>query len=89
MTLAVTTSQSDEETKPRKPYRKRPANSAEFFSIPELARKLGTCQKTLRQALRRGQVPSRRLGIRYLLPRPLIENWLSQVAVPPIASDIR
>jgi excisionase family DNA binding protein len=51
------------------------SNSA-FPSVTALAEELGMCERSIRDALRRNQIPHIRIGKRYILPRAAIADWL-------------
>jgi excisionase family DNA binding protein len=63
---------------------KKAAKSGEtddfYGSVKELAAHLKICERSAYEALRKRQIPHRRLGGRYLLHRPTIEAWLSSAA---------
>ena len=42
----------------------------------DAAQILGMCERSLRDALRRGEVPCIKIGKRYILPRSAIAEWL-------------
>ncbi len=52
-------------------------NSAVFESVDELARHLRISRAKTYQELRAGNIPSIRLGRRFILPRAAISIWLS------------
>jgi excisionase family DNA binding protein len=59
-----------------------------YHSVAELANDLGMCERSVRDALRRGEIPHIRLGKRFILPRAAIAEWL-RGAGRPVGSAIR
>jgi excisionase family DNA binding protein len=51
------------------------------LTIEETASLLGLGRTAMYEAARRGQIPSRRLGRRVLVPVPALIEWLSSDAV--------
>jgi len=51
-------------------------SAGETYSVTELAGLLGLCERTTRIALRAGDIPSIRVGKRYILPRSAIAEWM-------------
>jgi hypothetical protein len=47
-----------------------------YASVGALASDLGMCERSVRTALRRKQIPHILLGKRYVLPRAAIAEWL-------------
>jgi excisionase family DNA binding protein len=47
-----------------------------YPSVKVLADDLGLCERSVRDALRRGEIPCIRIGKRYILPRAAIAEWL-------------
>ena len=62
-------------------------------SVEEVATILGIGRSMAYEAVRRGQLPSRRLGRRIVIPVPLLLDWLGvspdQVPFPPAATRCR
>jgi excisionase family DNA binding protein len=52
-------------------------------SVEEAARCLGLGRSAAYEAARRGQLPTRRIGRRLLVPVPALLDWLG---VPPVAA---
>ena len=61
-----------------------PSNGRMTLSIDEVASLLCIGRSSVYEAVRRGQLPSRRLGRRLLIPVPALLGWLG--LVDPIAS---
>ncbi len=53
----------------------QPANGT-YPSVDALADELGISRKSTYDGLRRGDIPSIRLGKRFILPRAAIQEWL-------------
>jgi excisionase family DNA binding protein len=49
---------------------------AAYPSVAALARELGMCERSTREALKRNEIPHIRLGRRIILPRAAIQEWL-------------
>jgi len=49
-----------------------------YSSVGEFARDIGACERTVRDALRRGEIPHIKLGKRYILPKAAIQKWLEE-----------
>lgn len=47
-----------------------------FLTRADVARELGLSQHAVNQAIRRGQLPSIRIGGRILISRSRLESWL-------------
>jgi excisionase family DNA binding protein len=47
-----------------------------YPSVDRLAEELGICRRKAYEGLRNGEIPSIRLGKRFVLPRAAIEAWL-------------
>jgi excisionase family DNA binding protein len=47
-----------------------------YPSVSALAHELGMCERSVRDALRRREIPHIKLGKRYILPRAAIAEWL-------------
>lgn len=56
------------------------------LSAEEVAKILGICQALVYRQIRVGNIPSVRLGDRYLIPKAAFERWLS--CNQPIASEL-
>ena len=50
----------------------------EALSVRETASALGLSQSAIRDAIRRGQLPSFRVGDRVLIPRPALDRLLTR-----------
>jgi excisionase family DNA binding protein len=46
------------------------------YTVEELCRVLGRNRMGVYEDLRKGRIPSRRLGTRYIISRKAIERWL-------------
>ena len=46
------------------------------YTVEEVARRLGLGRSATYDAIRRGQIPARRIGRRILIPRAELERWL-------------
>ena len=56
---------------------KQSANVGSAYpSVAALAGDLGMCERSVRDALQRGEIPCIRIGKRYILPRAAIAEWL-------------
>lgn len=53
------------------------------LSVPQAARYLGISEWLAYEAVRRGEIPSRRIGGRILVPRTLLVAWLEGQEVQP------
>ena len=53
-----------------------------YSSVNALAQDLGMCERSVRDALRRGEIPHIKLGKRYILPRTAIAEWLRNAGTP-------
>lgn len=51
------------------------ATSRVALSVDEVATRLGVSEWTVRQAIKRGDIPSRRIGQRVLVPVEAIDNF--------------
>lgn len=47
-----------------------------YPSVSALAVEIGMCERSTRDALRRGEIPHIKCGKRYILPRAAIAEWL-------------
>ena len=47
-----------------------------YESVSALAVEIGMCERSTRDALRRGEIPHIKCGKRYILPRAAIAEWL-------------
>jgi len=47
-----------------------------YNSVEELAKVIGLSRQSTYNALRIGDIPSIRLGKRFILPKPAIEEWM-------------
>jgi len=59
---------------------KRSANDggSAYPSVAALAKDIGMCERSVRDALRRGEIPHIKIGKRYILPRAAIQRWLTE-----------
>lgn len=46
--------------------------------MPEVARRLGIGRNAAYAAVQRGEIPSRRIGRRIIVPRVAFEKWLAE-----------
>ncbi len=53
------------------------------ISVAELGSLVGLGRTAAYEAIRRGQVPSRRLGRRLVVPVPALLEWLGAAVTPP------
>jgi excisionase family DNA binding protein len=51
-------------------------SSSAYPSVRALADDIGMCERSVRDALRRGEIPCIKIGKRYILPRAAIAEWL-------------
>lgn len=51
-------------------------NTSTYPSVGALARELHMCERSVRDALRRGEIPHIKLGKRFVLPKAAIAEWL-------------
>lgn len=51
-------------------------NRSTYGSVDELAKEIGISRQATYMALRRGIIPSIRIGKRFVLPRSAIAEWL-------------
>jgi excisionase family DNA binding protein len=51
-------------------------SASTYPSVSALAQELGMCERSVRDALRRHEIPHIKLGKRYVLPRAAIAEWL-------------
>lgn len=52
------------------------------YSPQEAARKLGICERSVYEALKKKRIPHIRFGRRYVIPREAFDKWLASVSVP-------
>lgn len=52
-----------------------PASDRVALSVDEAAARLGVSEWTVRQAIKRGEIPSRRIGHRVLIPADAIDRF--------------
>jgi excisionase family DNA binding protein len=50
--------------------------SSVFGSVDELAQELGICRQSAYSGLRSGEIPSIRVGKRFVLPKAAIREWM-------------
>ncbi len=55
-----------------RPKPKRP----DTITLPEFAAAIDVCEKTLREAFRRGEIPGYRIGSRIVIPRPAFDAFM-------------
>lgn len=48
------------------------------MTVQELAQRLGVSERTARAALRKGEIPHRKVLTRYVISRRVIEEWLAR-----------
>ncbi len=65
--------------------KKTSQNSTVYRSVDELAEVLGLSRISVYTALRAGEIPSIRLGKRFVLPRAAIQRWLEGAGKPIVA----
>jgi hypothetical protein len=67
------------------------SSGSTYPSVAALAQDLRMCERSVRGALRRGEIPCIRIGRRIILPRAAIAEWLKGAGTPftPIASRLR
>jgi excisionase family DNA binding protein len=58
------------------PYAVPQLNGRTTITVTEAARLLGISRTTAYEAARRGELPTRRLGHRLVVPVPWLINWL-------------
>jgi excisionase family DNA binding protein len=56
--------------------RTKPNTASTYPSVKALADDIGMCERSTRDALRRGEIPHIKIGKRYVLPRAAIQEWL-------------
>jgi excisionase family DNA binding protein len=49
------------------------------ITVEEFAELAGIGRTTAYEAARRGEIPARRIGRRYVLPMPLVRQWFGEV----------
>lgn len=59
-----------------------PASERVALSVDEAAARLGVSEWTVRQAIKRGEIPSRRIGHRVLIPAEAIDNFFNGEEAP-------
>ena len=69
--------------------RKANDSASVYPSVKALAEDLGMCERSTRDALRRDEIPHRKIGNRYILPRAAIAEWLRTAGRRPVATDLR
>ncbi|NKB49057.1 MAG: helix-turn-helix domain-containing protein [Alphaproteobacteria bacterium] len=52
-------------------------NDKKTYSVTEVAAQLGIGRNQAYEAVRRGQIPSLRIGTRIVVPKTAFENWLA------------
>lgn len=53
-----------------------------YPSVAALAKDINLCERSTRDALRRGDIPHIKAGRRYILPRAAIQEWLRSAGRP-------
>ena len=59
------------------------------YTVKELSEVLGLGINQTYQALRDGQIPSRRFGRRFVIPRVAVERYLESTGLPAAVVDHR
>lgn len=54
------------------------SKSSVFDSVEELAAELNLSRAKTYEALRKGQIPSIRVGKRFIIPRAAVRRWLDE-----------
>ena len=54
----------------------RSGNQSTYPSVAALASEIGLSERSMRSALRRGEIPHIRVGRRFILPKAAIAEWL-------------
>jgi excisionase family DNA binding protein len=62
--------------KAKRNIRSTPLNRTTYGSVDELAKEIGISRQAAYTALRRGTIPSIRIGKRFVLPKTAIAEWL-------------
>ena len=52
------------------------------YTVPEVARLLAVSRNTAYLMVRTGQIPARRLGTRWVVPRRAFHTWLDATPIP-------
>jgi excisionase family DNA binding protein len=52
------------------------------YTVPEVAKLLAVSRNTAYLMVRTGQLPARRLGTRWVVPRKAFHNWLDATPIP-------
>jgi excisionase family DNA binding protein len=52
------------------------------YTVPEVARLLAVSRNTAYLMVRTGQIPARRLGTRWVVPRKAFHTWLDATPIP-------
>jgi excisionase family DNA binding protein len=52
--------------------------SSVYRSVAALAEDLHLCERSVRVALRRGEIPHLKVGKRFVLPKAAIRRWLKE-----------
>lgn len=47
------------------------------LDVPEVAKKLGTSERLVYEALRRREIPARKLGGKWIISRERFDQWLN------------
>lgn len=54
-----------------------------LFSIREVAGMLGVCEKTIRRAVKRGDIRPLRVGVQLRFTKTMLDAWMNQNARTP------
>jgi excisionase family DNA binding protein len=67
------------------PKQEEDGSSSETYpSVAKLAKELNMCERSVRDALRRNEIPHIKLGKRYILPKAAIRRWLEEAGGHPL-----
>lgn len=61
--------------------------SRQVFNVDEVAAILGVCSRTVRKMVKRGEVPSIRLGRKLGIPEPALTRWLTDPTTNKSAAE--
>jgi excisionase family DNA binding protein len=62
---------------------------SETITITEAAERLGVCENTVREGMRRGDIPSLKVCGRYIIPREMFDAMMSGKAIGGAADSYR
>lgn len=65
------------------PITDQEASERATLTVPELAQRLGLSESATYQALRRGEIPARRIGRRFIIWRDTIDRFFGEPAPAP------